>query len=142
MTRTQGEHVWYCEWANEFNRTIGCGAISPERFVDELMGRAGDNLAEALRTEIENGLTFWESEGTEYTPEERERLSRGLFQFLMSIADEVAEMTIREITDTAGITRQAVWQAIRKGKLPARKSGATWLVRRADAQARWGLSSK
>ncbi len=29
-------------------------------------------------------------------------------------------------------------EAAAKGRVPARKSGATWLIRRSDAESRWG----
>lgn len=47
-------------------------------------------------------------------------------------------MTAQEIADTYDIHRQTVHKAIRRGYLPARQSGSTWLIRRADAEARWG----
>ncbi len=49
-----------------------------------------------------------------------------------------AVMTVQEIADEFGIHRQTVYDAIERGYIPARRSGATWLVRRADAEARWG----
>lgn len=43
-----------------------------------------------------------------------------------------------EIAAMFGISQVAVRQAIRRGKLPARKIGNSWLVRIADARALWG----
>ncbi len=47
-------------------------------------------------------------------------------------------MTPQEIAEEFPITDQAVYQAIRRGKLRARKSGATWLILRRDAESLWG----
>ena len=51
--------------------------------------------------------------------------------------DLTAVMTVQEVADTYGITRDTVHKAIQDGKLPARQSAKTWLIRREDAQARW-----
>jgi len=48
------------------------------------------------------------------------------------------ELTATEIARHYGITTGAVRQAALKGQIPARKSGATWLIKRADAESRWG----
>jgi len=48
------------------------------------------------------------------------------------------ELTATEIAQQYGITTGAVRQAALKGQIPARKSGSTWLIRRVDAEKRWG----
>jgi uncharacterized protein (DUF433 family) len=48
------------------------------------------------------------------------------------------EMTASEIAVVYRLTPQAVREAAAKGWIPARKSGATWLIRRRDAESRWG----
>lgn len=48
------------------------------------------------------------------------------------------EMTVSEVAAVYSITPQAVREAAAKGWIQARKSGATWLMRRRDAEARWG----
>jgi excisionase family DNA binding protein len=48
------------------------------------------------------------------------------------------ELTVTEIAQTYGISTAAVREAAAKGRVPARKSGATWLIRRSDAEGRWG----
>ena len=53
-------------------------------------------------------------------------------------ASKAQELTVTEIAQTYGISTAAVREAATKGRLPARKSGATWLIRRSDAEARWG----
>jgi excisionase family DNA binding protein len=55
-----------------------------------------------------------------------------------SILTEV--MTVQEVADEFKIKRATVHWAIKSAcdKLPARKSGTTWLIRRTDAEARWG----
>jgi len=49
-----------------------------------------------------------------------------------------ADMTVAETAEQYEISEPTVRIAIKKGWLPARKSGATWLIKRRDAQARWG----
>jgi uncharacterized protein (DUF433 family) len=48
------------------------------------------------------------------------------------------EMTASEVSLRYGISPQAVRQAAGTGQIPARKSGATWLIKRRDAEAKWG----
>jgi uncharacterized protein (DUF433 family) len=47
-------------------------------------------------------------------------------------------MTPSEVAEEYPITEAAVYQAIRRGKLPSRKSGNALLVRRSDAEELWG----
>jgi excisionase family DNA binding protein len=49
-----------------------------------------------------------------------------------------ATVTVREIAQDYGLSTDAVYQAIRRKRLPAQRSGATWLIRRRDAEALWG----
>ncbi len=48
------------------------------------------------------------------------------------------ELTATEIAKMYGISTAAIREAAAKGRIPARKFGATWLIRRSDAEARWG----
>jgi excisionase family DNA binding protein len=50
-------------------------------------------------------------------------------------------MTTSEVAETFGINDRTVREAIDKGWIKARKSGGTWLIRRQDAEARWGKKS-
>ncbi len=52
-----------------------------------------------------------------------------------------ASVTVREIAQDYGLSTDAVYQAIRRERLPARRSGATWLINRRDAEALWGTES-
>ena len=49
-------------------------------------------------------------------------------------------MTVQEVADTYGITRDAVHKAMKSkaNPLPARQSARTWLIHRLDAESRWG----
>lgn len=47
-------------------------------------------------------------------------------------------VTPQEIAEEYPISVGAVYQAIRRDKLPARQSGKTWLVLRRDAERLWG----
>lgn len=49
-----------------------------------------------------------------------------------------AVMTVKEAADEFGISVQAVHDALKHDWLPARKSGGTYLIRRRDAEERWG----
>ena len=47
-------------------------------------------------------------------------------------------MTAAEAQQTYRLSESTVRRAISEGYIQARKSGGTWLIMRADAQARWG----
>lgn len=47
-------------------------------------------------------------------------------------------MTTGEVAEEFGIVDATVRQAIGHRYVEGRKSGGTWLIRRADAEARWG----
>lgn len=47
-------------------------------------------------------------------------------------------MTTTEVAGTYGISDRTVREAIDNGWIKARKSGGTWLIRRHDAEQRWG----
>jgi excisionase family DNA binding protein len=53
-----------------------------------------------------------------------------------------ARVTVREIAEDYSLSTDAVYKAIERKTLPARKSGATWLIRRRDAEDLWGSSSQ
>lgn len=57
-------------------------------------------------------------------------------------ADPEPEMTIAEIATTYHINPRGAREAAAKGWIPARKSGATWLIKRGDAYRRWGKQDK
>jgi excisionase family DNA binding protein len=40
----------------------------------------------------------------------------------------MAEQTIREVSEATGISRFTLQQVAKKGVIPARQSGATWLI--------------
>jgi len=49
-----------------------------------------------------------------------------------------ASVTVKEIAQDYGLSTDAVYQAIRRKRLPATRSGSTWLIRRRDAESVWG----
>ena len=49
-----------------------------------------------------------------------------------------ARVTVREIAEDYNLSTDAVYKAIERERLPAERSGATWLIRRRDADALWG----
>lgn len=52
--------------------------------------------------------------------------------------EQSGEMTVKEISEEFGIDESTVREAAKKGWIPARKSGATWLIHKRDAHTRWG----
>lgn len=50
-------------------------------------------------------------------------------------ADDGAWLTVSEAAALLGIRRETVYEAVRAGRLPARRSGRDWLVTRADVDA-------
>jgi excisionase family DNA binding protein len=48
------------------------------------------------------------------------------------------EMTVTEVAETYGVTAPVIREAASKGWVAARKSGSTWLIKRRDAEERWG----
>lgn len=49
------------------------------------------------------------------------------------------EMTVTEVAEEFDLSPRVVREACQKGWVEARKSGATWLISRAAALARWGI---
>jgi excisionase family DNA binding protein len=47
-------------------------------------------------------------------------------------------LTAAEAAESYGLSESAVRKAIERNQIPARKSAGTWLIRRADAEKRWG----
>jgi excisionase family DNA binding protein len=50
----------------------------------------------------------------------------------MSKDDEVDTLTVPQAAREAGITRQTVWGAIKRGTLQATKHGRDWLIARSE----------
>ena len=55
-----------------------------------------------------------------------------------SDAGQAIDMTVKEIAQEYNLDESTVREAAQKGWVPARKSGATWLIRSRDAAVRWG----
>jgi uncharacterized protein (DUF433 family) len=66
----------------------------------------------------------------------REELRRRLWERYGK--DPFEELTVTEVAGEYGISPQAVRKACANTVIPARKSGAIWLIRRHIAEARWG----
>lgn len=76
-------------------------------------------------------------------------IDQGEFEHVMeSIGESIVDappveldavMTAGEAQELYGLSESAVRLACQRGSIPARKSGGTWLILRADAEARWGL---
>lgn len=75
-------------------------------------------------------------------------IDQGEFEHVMeSIGESIVDappveldavMTAGEAQELYGLSESAVRLACQRGSIPARKSGGTWLILRADAEARWG----
>lgn len=81
----------------------------------------------------------------DYTPAAAAIIASRLADYaLAELGDRVtaaelnAVMTIAEIEEEYGINASGIRATIERGSIPARKSAGTWLVRRVDAQSRWG----
>ncbi|MBN1312945.1 MAG: DUF433 domain-containing protein [Anaerolineae bacterium] len=88
--------------------------------------------------EIDGLLDEWDKAATKHDdPERKAQLLARAQAKGIELAQE-QEMTASEISEEFGITSRVVRLTATKGWIPARKSGATWLIRRSDAEARWG----
>jgi hypothetical protein len=81
----------------------------------------------------------------DYTPAAAAIIASRLADYaLAELGDRVtaaelnAVMTIAEIEEEYGVVASGIRATIERGSIPARKSAGTWLVRRVDADARWG----
>lgn len=52
--------------------------------------------------------------------------------------DVLAVMTVPEVASHFNITERGVHKAIERQNIPARQSGATWLLSRSHVEGRWG----
>jgi excisionase family DNA binding protein len=82
---------------------------------------------------------------------EVERLSESATSEMLALAqsrlqtrkvDSLDQMTVAEVAKEYGIKPVTVRRAIYDKRIAARKSGGTWLIRHADAEARWGHRRK
>lgn len=71
-----------------------------------------------------------------YSKEVREQVEAELYTRYGGDPDD--HLTAVEIARIYAVSVQAIRKAAAAGWVPARKSGATWLIRRGDAEARWG----
>jgi len=90
--------------------------------------------------EIEKILADWKREAQEnHDPvREAELLAKAIARGDIPADDVNEEVTATEVAAEFGVAARVVRQSAAKGWIPARKSGATWLIRHRDAQARWG----
>ena len=72
------------------------------------------------------------------TDQQKEQRARWLAGAKPVEAELYAIMTASEVEAEYGVNRHTVIIACRNGWIAARQSGATWLVRRVDAERRWG----
>ena len=96
------------------------------------LGVGIDDLADAFglsRAQVYAALAYYYDHAAEF--DGRRSSEDGDLPFLSR------EMTVTEVSAVYGVTPQAVREAASRGWVPARKSGATWLIRRRDAEARW-----
>jgi excisionase family DNA binding protein len=101
-------------------------------------------IAEAFRltlAQVYAALTYY----YDHQPEIDGALAydRGQDQDLPSLWDNsegllMLIMTPQEVADQYPISVDAIYQAIRRQRLPARQSGKTWLILRRDAERLWG----
>lgn len=88
--------------------------------------------------EIDALLDEWDKAATKHhNPERKAQLLAKAKAKGIDLTQE-QEMTASEISEEFGITSRVVRLTATKGWIPARKSGSTWLIRRSDAEDRWG----
>lgn len=103
-----------------------------------------EQIADAFRltpAQIHAALAYYydhKGEIDQAIREDEEHLSR--LPSLQDVLDGKLKLIVtpQEIADEFPISVNAVYQAIRRGRLRARKSGATWLILRRDAEELWG----
>lgn len=90
--------------------------------------------------EIEEILAEWDRRYEENHDPAREAALRAkaIARGIIPADDPDQEVTATEIAQELGVAARVVRKTASEGWIPARKSGATWLIRRRDALARWG----
>lgn len=143
------------EWKDEDGRHVSIH-IKPVDFVDALRA-----YADAIeRSNGDPRYTVWQQVPEDYTADAVETEASYRSASLASYYDKLGIkprrfievdfvprsfhvqtsdlMTVNEVANTYGLQAGTVRRSIHKGYINARKSGALWLIRRADAEARWG----
>jgi len=90
--------------------------------------------------EIEEILAEWDRlyEENHDPVREAELLAQAIARGVVPADKLDQEVTATEIAGEFGVAARVVRKTAAEGWIPARKSGATWLIRRRDALARWG----
>lgn len=128
-----GGHVWYNpgQVGGMVSRSIKPGDVlnfwEPQRISwwDHTTEPSDDWLENTL--EAVNATARWLS-----------KLTDAVDALMDSAQPMTEEMTVAEVAETYGIQPGTVRRSVQMGWIPARKSGKTVLIRRADAEARWG----
>ena len=143
------------EWKDEDGHKVRM-YITPVDFVDALRA-----YADAIeRSNGEPRYTVWQQVPDDYTADAVETEASYRSASLASYYDKLGIkprrfievdfvprsfhvqtselMTVNEVATTYGLQPGTVRRSIHQGYINAQKSGAFWLVRRADAEARWG----
>jgi excisionase family DNA binding protein len=98
-----------------------------------------EEIAEAFRltlAQVHAALAYYYDHKEEIEKALREEDE--FFDRLPTLDDLRLIMTPQEIADEYPITVDAVYQAIRRGRIQARKSGRAWLLLRRDVEDVWG----
>lgn len=117
--------------------------VTPEQPVEsDIYGEYKQLGREVAETEVyQNSEDAWESNASHYslTDDEKEIAADGFGAGFISYVPPVLNdvMTPGEAVEVYHLAEATVRQAINRGQIFARKSGGTWLIRRADAEARW-----
>ena len=109
------------------------------------LGWEAGEIAEAFQltqSEVHAALAYYyehQEEIERAIREDREALEK-LPKLADMLDDDALSLvtTPQEVAEIYPIKAPTVYQAIRRGRLPARKSGGTWLILRADAERLWG----
>jgi len=117
------------------------GDVTPEEYVFY----GADNLEDRLLNDLADLYGRGGAARADgFSDDELQVVARRLADYLETVVDAkngddlFAIITIAEAADITGVSVQNIRASIGRGAIPARKSGGTWLLRRADVVARWG----
>lgn len=110
----------------------------------ELHGWSVEKIAEQFRltlSQVHAALAYYYDHKSEI--DEAIEADRELAASLPQLDDVLSGtlklvMTPKEVAEEYDISETTVYQSIRRERLPARKSGSTWLILSRDAEALWG----
>jgi len=119
--------------------------ISVQQIVEhhERFHWAPEKIARAFRlslAQVYAALTYYhehKEEIDQVLDQDRAEMQEWLASAALPDSVLMLVMTPQEVSEQFSISTEAVYQAIRRNRLPARQSGKTWLILRSDAERLW-----